>query len=98
MKAVLRRLAEKGLRISIDDFGTGDSSLACLRRLPISQIKIDRSFIGAMGDDEESAVIVRSTIDLGQNLGLEVVAEGVETSEAWTSSRASDATPSRATC
>jgi len=83
MKAVLRRLAEKGLRISIDDFGTGYSSLAYLRRLPISQIKIDRSFIGAMGDDEESAVIVRSTIDLGQNLGLEVVAEGVETSEAW---------------
>ena len=80
---VLERLSTMGVRIAIDDFGTGYSSLAYLRRLPIDQIKIDRSFVAAMGESEESAVIVRSTIDLGRNLGLQVVAEGVETTEAW---------------
>ena len=76
---VLERLGAMGLRFSVDDFGTGYFSLAYLKRLPIDEIKIDRSFVSAMGAHEEDEVIVRSTIDLGHNLGLSVVAEGVET-------------------
>ncbi len=76
---VLERLGAMGLRFSIDDFGTGYFSLAHLKRLPIDEIKIDRSFVSAMAAHEEDEVIVRSTIDLGHNLGLSVVAEGVET-------------------
>jgi diguanylate cyclase (GGDEF)-like protein/PAS domain S-box-containing protein len=82
-KAVLNELSELGIRLSIDDFGTGYSSLAYLRELPVDEIKIDRSFVIAMGDEAGDAVIVRSTVDLGRNLGLEVVAEGVETIEHW---------------
>ena len=82
-KAVLEELSELGLRLSIDDFGTGYSSLAYLRRLPLDEIKIDRSFIHAMTTDHENAVIVRSTIDLARNLGLEVVGEGIETAEIY---------------
>jgi diguanylate cyclase (GGDEF)-like protein/PAS domain S-box-containing protein len=82
-KLVLDRLSAMGIRLSIDDFGTGYSSLAYLKKLPVDEIKIDRSFVMNMGHDEDDAVIVRSTIDLGRNLGLEVVAEGVETLEAW---------------
>ena len=77
-KVVLEGLAALGVRISIDDFGTGYSSLAYLRQLPVDEIKIDRSFVMNMDTDEDDAVIVRSTIDLGRNLGLRVVAEGVE--------------------
>jgi EAL domain-containing protein (putative c-di-GMP-specific phosphodiesterase class I) len=69
------------VRLSIDDFGTGCSSLAYLRSLPMSELKIDRSFVMNMDTDENDAVIVRSTIDLGRNLGLDVVAEGVESAE-----------------
>ena len=76
---VLERLGAMGLRFSVDDFGTGYFSLAHLKRLPIDEIKIDRSFVSAMAAHEEDEVIVRSTIDLGHNLGLSVVAEGVET-------------------
>jgi EAL domain-containing protein (putative c-di-GMP-specific phosphodiesterase class I) len=76
---VLERLGAMGLRFSVDDFGTGYFSLAHLKRLPIDEIKIDRSFVSAMSAHEEDEVIVRSTIDLGHNLGLSVVAEGVET-------------------
>jgi EAL domain-containing protein (putative c-di-GMP-specific phosphodiesterase class I) len=83
VKAVLRRLSEMGIRLSIDDFGTGYSSLAYLSSLPVSVIKIDRSFVMTMLHDENDAVIVRSTIDLGRNLGLDVVAEGVESMEIW---------------
>jgi histidine ammonia-lyase len=78
MKTVLDRLGAMGLRLSVDDFGTGYTSLGYLRRLPITELKIDRSFVANMTTSEEDAVIVRSTIDLGRNLGLNVVAEGVE--------------------
>ncbi len=79
----LERLARMGIRLSIDDFGTGYSSLAHLKRLPVREIKVDRSFVMNMLDDEDDATIVRSTIDLGRNLGLDVVAEGVETRDVW---------------
>jgi diguanylate cyclase (GGDEF)-like protein/PAS domain S-box-containing protein len=78
MRTVLERLGQMGLRLSVDDFGTGYTSLGYLRRLPINELKIDRSFVTNMTCSDEDAVIVRSTIDLGRNLGLEVVAEGVE--------------------
>jgi EAL domain-containing protein (putative c-di-GMP-specific phosphodiesterase class I) len=73
--AALNRL---GVLISIDDFGTGYTSLAYIRRLPVSEIKIDKSFVANMLSDEGDATIVRSVIELGHNLGLKVVAEGVE--------------------
>jgi len=82
-KLILEQLSAMGIRLSIDDFGTGYSSLAYLKHLPVDEIKIDRSFVMNMSDDSDNATIVRSTIDLGRNLGLEVVAEGVETEEVW---------------
>jgi diguanylate cyclase (GGDEF)-like protein/PAS domain S-box-containing protein len=86
-KAILEELAGMGIRLAIDDFGTGYSSLAYLKRLPITEIKIDRSFVMGMSTDEDDATIVRSTIDLGRNLGLEVVAEGVESESVWNTLR-----------
>jgi EAL domain-containing protein (putative c-di-GMP-specific phosphodiesterase class I) len=77
----LQRLAELGTKISVDDFGTGFSSLVNLRHLPISELKIDRSFVSEMLIGRNDEIIVRSTIDLAHNLGMVVVAEGVETSE-----------------
>jgi diguanylate cyclase (GGDEF)-like protein/PAS domain S-box-containing protein len=74
----LQRLHETGVRISVDDFGTGYSSLTYLKRLPVQEIKIDKSFVMDMATNWDGAAIVRSTIDLGHNLGLKVVAEGVE--------------------
>jgi diguanylate cyclase (GGDEF)-like protein len=83
VRSVLTRLNEMGLRLAIDDFGTGYSSLAYLKRLPVQTIKIDRSFVMGMCEDSSDATIVRSTIDLGRNLGLAIVAEGVESQEIW---------------
>jgi diguanylate cyclase (GGDEF)-like protein len=78
---VLERLHDLGVRLSIDDFGTGYSSMAYLRRLPVDELKIDRSFVLGMTTTQQDAVLVRTAIDLGHNLGLTVVAEGVEGAE-----------------
>lgn len=75
---VLQRLHDLGVHLSIDDFGTGYSSMAYLRRLPVDELKIDRSFVLGMTDTAQDLVLVRTAIDLGHNLGLTVVAEGVE--------------------
>ena len=82
--ATLGRLHGMGLKLSIDDFGTGYSSLAYLKRLPVDELKIDKSFVLSMERDLDDAKIVRSTIDLAHNLGLSVVAEGVESAKTWT--------------
>jgi diguanylate cyclase (GGDEF)-like protein len=84
----LDALAAMGLRLSIDDFGTGYSSLAYLKRLPVDELKIDQSFVRQMQADADDAMIVRSTIDLAHNLGIVVVAEGVENGEVWDMLRA----------
>jgi diguanylate cyclase (GGDEF)-like protein len=80
---VLAELSGMGVRLSIDDFGTGYSSLAYLKQLPVQEIKIDKSFVLGLVADPSAAMIVRSVIDLGRNLGLSVVAEGVETEAIW---------------
>lgn len=77
----LEELRSHGVNISLDDFGTGYSSLSYLRRFPFNKIKLDRSFIQALGEDEEAAVITRAIVALGRSLKLVVTAEGVETSE-----------------
>ncbi|MBE9515636.1 MAG: bifunctional diguanylate cyclase/phosphodiesterase [Proteobacteria bacterium] len=74
----MNALSEQGIRFSIDDFGTGYSSLILLKQLPVSELKIDKSFVTHMTQNKDDEIIVRSTIDLAHNLGLDVVAEGVE--------------------
>jgi diguanylate cyclase (GGDEF)-like protein len=78
-QSTLRKLRELGIATSIDDYGTGYSSLAYIKQLSVNEIKIDRAFVSGMEADARNAAIVRSTIELGHNLGLAVVAEGVET-------------------
>ncbi len=80
---VLNMLKKNSIRLSIDDFGTGYSSLSQLKRLPVDELKIDKSFILHIEPNTDDAAIVRSTIELGHNLGLKVIAEGVENEEAW---------------
>jgi EAL domain-containing protein (putative c-di-GMP-specific phosphodiesterase class I) len=79
----LAQLADMGVRIAIDDYGTGYSSLAYLQRLPVHALKIDKSFVTKLGRDTGDATIVHSTVELGHNLGLEVIAEGVEDQHTW---------------
>jgi len=78
----LNKIRDLGVQFAIDDFGTGYSSFAYLTKLPVLCIKIDKSFVQNIESDRDSSVVVRSIIDLGHNLGLKVVAEGVETAQA----------------
>lgn len=79
--AILHQLRKLGVRVSLDDFGVGYSSLGYLRKFPFDMIKIDRSFVGTLGFSQESAAIIRTIASLGANLGVETTAEGVETAE-----------------
>ena len=83
VRGVLVALQDLGVTLSLDDFGTGLSSLAHLKQLPVRELKIDKSFVLGMTEDESDAVIVRSTIELARNLGLRTVAEGVEDQRTW---------------
>lgn len=81
--AVLQEFRRHGLEIALDDFGTGQTSLSLLKQLPLSQIKIDKSFVQHLRADSGDAIIVKSIIDLGHNMGLRVTAEGVESNYCW---------------
>lgn len=81
---VLTTLHDMGIKLSIDDFGTGFSSMSYLKQFPVNELKVDKSFIIGMDSDESNIAIVRSTIDLAHNLGLKVVAEGIETEAIYT--------------
>jgi EAL domain-containing protein (putative c-di-GMP-specific phosphodiesterase class I) len=81
-RRTLHALRDHGIRLAVDDYGTGHCSLAYLRNLPVQELKLDRSFIREIATDPRDAAIVRSTIDLAHSLGLVLVAEGVENPEA----------------
>jgi EAL domain-containing protein (putative c-di-GMP-specific phosphodiesterase class I) len=81
MEFVLEEIHERGLRLAIDDFGAGHSSLSRLNQLRVSMLKIDRSFVGGLEDDSGTAVLTASIVQLARNLGLEPLAEGIETEE-----------------
>ena len=78
VRRALALLSSNGIKIALDDFGTGYASLRHLKEFPVDIIKIDRSFVGDMGDDPGQEAIVRAVINLGQSLGIKVVAEGIE--------------------
>jgi len=82
-REILDSLSMMGIKLSIDDFGTGYSSLSYIKQLPVEEIKIDKSFVMEMVSDENDAVIVKATIDLAHNLGLDIVAEGVKDRPTW---------------
>jgi diguanylate cyclase len=86
--AILHRLHDMGVRLSVDDFGTGYSSMAYLKVLPVDELKVDRSFVKDMTSNESDNILVQSAVDLGHNLGLSVVAEGVEDQETLAALRA----------
>jgi diguanylate cyclase len=80
-RAVLDRLRELGVSLALDDFGTGHSSLSYLKEMPVSELKLDRSFVSGIVGDERDAAIVEATVSLARTLGLRVVGEGVEDAE-----------------
>ncbi len=81
--AVLHELSGAGVHLAIDDFGTGYSSLAYLKRLPVDEVKLDKAFVMGMTVDPDDEAIVASTVELAHNLGLRIVAEGVEDRATW---------------
>ena len=98
VRTVIDSLGDLGVKLSLDDFGTGYSPLSYLRELPVTEIKIDRSFVEAMMSDRDTATIVAAVIGLARRLGIEVVAEGIETAGQLEMLRSFDARSRRATC